>query len=391
MNFGVYIHIPYCLQRCHYCDFTTFEQNSIMPPESYLELLIKEISQRSVHLPFRELTSVYFGGGTPSLFPIDYIHKILEKLESCGLVISSSTEVTIEINPTTIDLNKVKDYLDMGINRFSVGAQSFSDNLLKLCGREHNAQQTIDTLDILARLNTNFSLDILYALPQQSLSQLKLDVETALLFQPQHISAYCLTLPKGHTMNMGRPPEQSQVEMLDLITNSLAEKGLDQYEISNFAKAGKESQHNLLYWQDGAYWGLGLSAHSSFPFWQQGLRFWNPKSFNAYEEQVSCAKIEKALPHTYLPASQVEELKSWESLTDFCHISLRLNKGLSRDALRYRFGIAAEKLLSKRLTKLIEKKLVEESPQGWSLTDRGRKLSNKVFYETTFLKEDFPH
>ncbi|MCB0389714.1 MAG: radical SAM family heme chaperone HemW [Bdellovibrionales bacterium] len=391
MKFGVYVHIPYCIQRCHYCDFTTFEQNSIMPPEDYLELLLQEITQRSTQISPKELTSIYFGGGTPSLFPIDYIHKIIEKLELSGLFKTKNTEITIEINPTTINTQKVKQYLDIGINRFSVGAQTFSDPLLKTCGREHNSQQTLDTLDILADLNTNFSLDILYALPLQGMEQLEIDIQTALQFKPKHISAYCLTIPSGHPMNKGRPKEGLQVEMLERITQRLNQNGLFQYEISNFARPHMESKHNLLYWEDQSYWGIGLSAHSSLSTWEKGLRFWNPKDFKTYKKQVEAPTVATYYPHQYLPDSQFEELKTWEALTDFCHISLRLNKGLSKDALRYRFGHEAESLVAERLQKVIKSNQVNESPSHWFLTNEGRKISNKVFFELTFLKEDFLH
>ncbi|MCB9027315.1 MAG: radical SAM family heme chaperone HemW [Bdellovibrionaceae bacterium] len=393
MNFGVYVHIPYCIQRCRYCDFTTFEQNSIMPPQEYLALLEKEISTRAIQISQQDLTSLYFGGGTPSLLPVNYIQKIINKLGAMGLHITDSTEVTIEINPTTVDQQKIKDYLSLGINRFSVGAQTFSDELLKLCGREHNVHQTRECLDWLAHLTTNFSLDILYGLPKQSFAQLRFDLEAAMSFHPQHISAYCLTLPQGHPMNQNRPKEKIQIDMLECITDSLNAKGLKQYEISNFANPGFESQHNLLYWKDQAYWGIGLSAHSSFPHLphsQMGLRFWNPKDFKTYIHQVNNPRAQEAFPHEYLDSSQFEKLNIWESLTDFCHISLRLNEGLSKDALRYRFGPEAVNLLEIKFKELLLNKLVQLSSRGWSLTALGRRLSNQVFFSTTFLKEDFP-
>lgn len=389
MKFGVYVHIPYCIQRCRYCDFTTFEQNSIMPPEDYLQLLIKEINDRSSQIKPQQLHSLYFGGGTPSLFPSNYIHKIINKLDAVGLSPTNNTEVTIEINPATVDQQKIKDYLNMGINRFSVGAQTFSNTLLRLCGREHSARETVETLHLIANNTSNFSLDILYGLPEQTLATLQSDIKTALSFHPQHVSAYCLTLPQGHPMNQGRPKDTIQLEMLDYIVDSLVEHHLHQYEISNFAAKGFESQHNLLYWQDQAYWGIGLSAHSSFPFWKNGLRFWNPKDFKQYTKQVRDNDLALGFPHQYLPSDQFEELEIWEALTDFCHISLRLNDGLSRGALRHRFGGLALKLLSGKLRKLVNEEIVHVDSRGWFLTAAGRKLSNQVFFATTFLKEDF--
>jgi oxygen-independent coproporphyrinogen-3 oxidase len=393
MKFGVYVHIPYCIQRCHYCDFTTFEQHSILPPKEYLDLLIREISTRSKQITPRQLESIYFGGGTPSLFPTDYIHKILDTLDNTGLGIAKTTEVTIEINPATITSKSLNEYLSMGINRFSVGAQTFSDPLLKACGREHTAHQTVETLDLLSSKSTNFSLDILYALPEQSLAQLQLDLRTAINFNPSHISAYCLTLPQKHFMNVNRPTDDVQMEMFDFLIDEMSLHGFHQYELSNFSKPGKESQHNLLYWLDQSYWGIGLSAHSSFPFLKNGVRFWNPKDFKSYLAQIHLMEQKESslsfLPIDYLSSEQVEFLRPWELLTDFCHISLRLNRGLDSVALRYRFLEPAVELVSRELAPLIKKQWVNWDGRYWSLTREGQKLSNQVFAETTFLEQDF--
>lgn len=396
MKFGVYVHIPYCIQRCRYCDFTTFEQNSIMPPKDYVELLASEILVRSKNLDTVNLESLYFGGGTPSLLQPEYIYKIIQTLDACGLHITNSTEVTIEINPATINLQKLNSYKEMGINRFSLGVQTFSDSLLKLCGREHNSQQTKETLELLSARTSNFSLDILYALPGQSLEQVAYDLNISLQYKPHHVSAYCLTLPQGHPMNQNRPEDDLQMEMLDLITDQLQTKGWNQYEISNFSLPNFESHHNLLYWEDETYWGLGLSAHSSFPKRasepSQAVRFWNPKDFKSYVEQVAISKssdVHAKAPFQFLHPSQVERLELWESLTDFCHISLRLNNGLSKDALRYRYGEKVLFMVSERLQKSANIGLINETSERWAFTRLGQKMSNQIFLETTFLSEDF--
>ncbi len=396
MSFGVYVHIPYCIQRCRYCDFTTFEQNSIMPPSDYLNLIVLEIQSRSRALQPLELESIYFGGGTPSLFPPEYICKILDTLDACGLRRVNSTEVTIEINPATINLDKLRLYQSMGVNRFSLGVQTFSDDLLKVCGREHNSAQTHESLSLLSGYTSNFNLDILYGLPGQSLPQLEKDLNLALQYKPQHVSAYCLTLNQGHPMNQNRPSDEIQMKMLDHISSQLEQHQIHQYEISNFSKTNFESRHNLLYWKNHSYWGLGLSAHSSLPstniFRKGGVRFWNPKDFNTYTNQVrEASQTNKvALPYEYLPTTQYEVLEPWESLTDFCHISLRLREGLSEDALRYGFGDSAVELVRNRLMTSLQKGYVTQTNFCWTLTSEGQKLSNQVFYDTTFLREDFP-
>jgi oxygen-independent coproporphyrinogen-3 oxidase len=204
MDFGAYVHIPYCLQRCRYCDFTTFEFSEIMPPEKYLQILLREIRKRSSLFEPTKLASLYFGGGTPSLIPAPFILSIISELANCGFEIDSDSEVTIEINPATVNEEKLDFYIKSGINRFSVGAQSFNDDLLKLCGRRHLAEDTRHTLRLLRERSLNYSFDLLFALPSQTLDQLKQDLDEVELFDPPHLSAYCLTVPSGHPMAKNR-------------------------------------------------------------------------------------------------------------------------------------------------------------------------------------------
>ncbi|MCB0361182.1 MAG: radical SAM family heme chaperone HemW, partial [Bdellovibrionales bacterium] len=335
MDFGVYVHIPYCLQRCRYCDFTTFEFTEIMPPEEYLEILLQEIRAGSNLFPPTPLSSLYFGGGTPSLIPTEHILSIIHELANWGFPISNQTEVTIEINPATIDEGKIERYLSAGINRFSVGAQTFEDKLLQLCGRRHSAEDTRQTLNILSRRHLNFSFDLLFALPTQTLDQLKHDLEEVLFFDPPHLSAYCLTIPQGHPMSYGRPPEGVQIEMFDEIEQSLKKIALQKYEISNFSQPGKESRHNLLYWKDKPYWGIGLSAHSYLPRVGNGLRFWNSKQLSTYQSQIRENHLKRGIDQ--IPQDQKEYLEIHESLTDFCHTSLRIKDGLSCGALKAKY------------------------------------------------------
>jgi oxygen-independent coproporphyrinogen-3 oxidase len=263
MSFGVYIHIPYCIQRCSYCDFSTYVQTEIMPPERYVGLLLEEMKQHSFFQP-QPLDTIYFGGGTPSLIEASLIVSLISELEKRGFGRSPGAEVTIEINPATVDEKKLEVYLQHGINRFSVGAQTFDDRLLKRVKREHNAEQTLQTLKLLKKYDLNFSFDILFALPTQTKDGLLRDLEIAVELGAKHISPYCLTVPSGHPLSKARPSEDDQVEMFNMIRDRLEERGYSQYEISNFAIPGFESRHNNLYWSDDEYWGLGLSAHSYY-------------------------------------------------------------------------------------------------------------------------------
>ena len=285
MNFGLYLHIPYCLQRCPYCDFSTYEQSQIPPIDKYVDLLCEEIRQKQGGLQ-KSLDTIYFGGGTPSLLEPKQLSRIFSTLKDSGFIWKNDSELTIEINPATLDPQKIESFLSLGINRFSIGSQTFNDILLERIGRKHSAQDTVDTINLLKSFHANFSLDLLFALPDQTMEDLKVDLETLMSFRPNHVSPYCLTIKDTNPLNKNRPSEQSQVEMFDLVEQRLNDAGLFKYEISNFSTPGYESKHNLLYWQDDEYIGLGLSSHSYLKTKPWGTRFWNPKTYANYEQYI---------------------------------------------------------------------------------------------------------
>lgn len=375
---GLYVHIPYCLQRCSYCDFATYVHDQIMSPDLYVDLLVKELQQRRHLFPGTSLTSIYFGGGTPSLLSAEQILRILNAAEQIGLHISNSTEITIEINPATLDAKKIKTLVRGGVNRFSVGAQTFNDALLKKAGRKHSAQDTMDTLDLLREEQLNYSFDLLFALPQQSLEELDRDLEIICEVRPPHLSAYCLTVPTGHPMSHNRPSDENQVKMFENIHARLQTIGLERYEISNFARRGSESRHNLLYWQDEPYLGIGLSAHSYLKHlgpW--GTRFWNPSSIDQYAAFINAGHAE--------PVDSLVDMKHGEGLTedsslfDFCHTSLRLDAGLDKKALENKFSSNLLGDTKSKLQRLREKGLLVENDNTWRLSPEGVLISNYVF------------
>lgn len=392
MKFGVYVHIPYCLQRCTYCDFATYEKSKIFPSNEYVSVLEAEIAQRAGYFGGRPLDTLYFGGGTPSLLPPQEILAIIRALAKHGYAIQPHTEVTIEINPATVSTDKLNQYLDMGINRFSVGAQSFDDRLLKMVHREHSAQQTVETLEMLAARNLNFSFDLLFALPTQTFEGVQEDVRRAVELGAKHISPYCLTVPEGHPLSKGRAPEDEQVDMFELIYNELEKVGFQAYEISNFAKPGFEARHNLLYWTDEEYWGVGLSAHSYMKSKPWGQRFWNVPNINEYRKQIE-ADFGRHFdsPDRHRPSEEFEVLERHQSLTDYAHTSLRLFTGLSLDELARRFPPEFVKQAQDRLDSMVRRELLmkrDEKGGTYALTRAGLVVSNRVFAEMTFLRED---
>lgn len=342
-----------------------------------MEQVHAEIETRHSRWRDRQVDTIYFGGGTPSLLNSDLIISILHRLANVGFHWSKESEITIEINPATMDERKLDAYLNAGINRFSVGAQSFNDSLLQTCGRKHSAQDTRDTLRILKSRNLNYSFDLLFALPNQGLSGLKADLDEVCSFAPPHLSAYCLTVPEGHPMSRGRAPEDEQIEMFDLIETRLRTIGIEKYEISNFAKPGFESRHNLVYWKDQSFWGIGVSAHSydrdAGPY---GERFWNTKDIYKYGDQ-SLLKL--------LPGEQSEELREHEAMTDFCHMFLRTKSGLAPAAVRNKFSATAAGLIERELKSLLSDGLLEPVGDHVRLTPRGELISNQVFERLTFL------
>ncbi|MCB0419795.1 MAG: radical SAM family heme chaperone HemW [Bdellovibrionales bacterium] len=384
MAFGVYIHIPYCVQRCHYCDFTTFEKSRIMPMEDYLQILLKELRKWSSQISEQQIDTIYFGGGTPSLLPAEHIVSILDTLATVGSFhISSQCEVTLEINPATVDESKLDLYRGHGVNRYSVGAQTFNPEQLKRCGRIHSAQDTRNTLRLLEKYDLNYSFDLLFGLPFQTLMDLESDLQEAQNYAMPHLSAYCLTVPQGHPMSTNRAEDDVQIQMFQIIEQRLKEMGLLKYEISNFAKPGNESRHNMLYWTDQSYWGIGISAHSylrSTALSPYGSRFWNPKDFPSYLDHIENASLELVSAKN----SYSEHLLEHESMTDFCHTQMRLSSGLSLIDFESKFPKKSANLLP-ILEKLASQELIEFENDSARLTKTGEGLSNLVFSELTFM------
>lgn len=389
MAFGFYFHTPYCIQRCSYCDFATYEKGTVPGPEVYFPALMNELHAKQQLTSPQPLTSVYFGGGTPSLVEAHYLTNILKKLRFYGFRIDENTEITIEINPATVSEEKLNIYLENGVNRFSVGAQTFNDRLLKSVRREHSADDTRKTLTLLEKYKLNYSFDVLFALPNQSLDELREDLKELGDFQPQHISPYCLTVPETHPLAKNRAPEDDQIEMFNLLHETLSQYGFEQYEISNYAQPGYESKHNLLYWQDQSYLGVGLSAHSYLNF-DWGTRFWNKSNIKEYLIDYQSAPVHLTLASMAEPLK--EDLSKAQSLTDFCHTSLRLNLGLNLEQVKDKFGAKIQSFIRQKLVHPKLEKLVERHPnmtqESYRLTRQGQFISNYVFEFFTFLKAD---
>ncbi len=330
--------------------------------------------------PSKKIKTLYFGGGTPSLLSLAQIEAILKQIRSV-YTFAENPEITLEINPGTLSLKDFKDLTNLGVNRFCLGLQTFNPSFLKACGREHSPKQTFKDLENMSSLDINFSVDLLFGLPNQSILDLNDDLDKLLEFNPKHVSPYNLTLPKQHFFNKNRPPDEIQIEMMKVITNRLQERQIFRYEISNYAQKSYESQHNKGYWEDLDYLGLGIGAHSYLKdSGNWGSRFWNTSSYSHYQ---------KCVADETRPYQRAEVLKINESLTDFCHTLLRQTKGMHRQDLLLKFGqksLPSE--LWESLAKLEQKGLLSYKNNRWALTSTGFEMPNEVFRELCFLEED---
>lgn len=386
---ALYIHFPYCLYKCHYCDFNSyvFHQPFEALETEYVEALCSEIqcvfSRFSKPL---ELSSIFLGGGTPSLFSAPSFRKIFEFLKQ-HTSFSPQIEITLEANPKTINPQKIEAYLLAGINRFSVGVQSFQEAYLAPLGRLHSGSEAFETLQMLQKIKPpSWSFDLMFAFPGQSLEELKQDLEKAMSLQPPHLSFYQLTL-EPHTLmdesykkgKFSLPEEALQLEMFEVGIEYLEKAGLKQYEISNFANPSHQSKHNLAYWNYQNYLGLGAGAVSflrqdcfaesqSFSPENYGFRWMGPKSPKNY--------LAWAKKPNFLDISETIDLKTAQR--EWWMMGLRLTQGLDLNNFRKLFG---EKNLERFLPILRENQLkgfLEHQSDQVFLTPKGKCLANEV-------------
>jgi putative oxygen-independent coproporphyrinogen III oxidase len=271
---ALYIHLPWCLKKCPYCDFNSHENSGALPEQAYLQALREDISAALPLIWGRTVHSVFIGGGTPSLFSPDAIAQLISDVRAL-LKLEANAEITLEANPGTFETDRFKAFRQAGVTRLSVGVQSFDDRFLKALGRVHNSAQARAALTEAAQHFETFNLDLMYALPGQTLADCGRDVDTGLSFAPPHLSIYHLTI-EPNTYFAKYPPQVPEDDdaytMLDLITERTGAAGLQRYEVSAYARPGHRCWHNLNYWQFGDYLGIGAGAHSKLSFAHRVLR-----------------------------------------------------------------------------------------------------------------------
>jgi oxygen-independent coproporphyrinogen-3 oxidase len=372
-SLALYVHMPWCVRKCPYCDFNSHQLKSAQPDASYIDALLRDFDTESPRLAGRRIDTVFFGGGTPSLFSPEEFARLLTALKE-RIAFAEDAEITLEANPGTIERGRFAGYAQAGINRVSLGAQSFDARALNVLGRIHSADDTHRAVEELraAKLD-NFNLDLMYALPQQTPEEAHEDVRIACSLGPQHISYYQLTLEPG-TVFHARPPrlpdEDTAWDMQTAGQKLLAEAGYAQYEVSAYAKEGKRCRHNLNYWLFGDYVGLGAGAHGklSLGLPMQILRTTKPKQPRDYQDQIRQARGAVGDSAFVAPADLPFE---------FMLNALRLNDGFSRDGYEERTGLALQ-MLDEPLARAQRRGLLEECAAGWRPTELGRRFLNDL-------------
>ncbi|MBU5669935.1 radical SAM family heme chaperone HemW [Peptoniphilus sp. MSJ-1] len=369
-NISIYIHIPFCESRCHYCDFCS----SLINRENvgnYFEYLKKEIRLNDEILKNQKIKTIFIGGGTPSSVPSKYIVEIIEILKSYE--IADDVEITIESNPNSLSLEKARDYFNVGINRISIGAQSFEDAILREIGRVHKSEEIYKAVRNAREAGfKNINLDLMLALPHQNFSHIKKSIEEIEKLKLEHVSYYSLILEEG-TVLYNRckkdlssfPDEAEDRKMYHYVVKSLEKLGLKQYEISNFAKDGYECRHNLVYWKLEDYISFGLSASSNL----ENIRYSNFDSFKEYY---------KSLDNEVLPISYKEELSKTDRINEYIMMGLRLNYGIDLSEIDNRFDIDFMDDYKDEVSKNLNSGLIKIDDGKLALTEKGRDLSNQV-------------
>lgn len=328
---SLYIHIPWCVRKCPYCDFNSHEARGAFPEQEYVAALIRDLELALPQIWGRKVYTVFFGGGTPSLLSGASIAEILRNVRML-LPLDLGAEITLEANPGTVEAGRFAAYCDAGVNRLSLGIQSFSDVHLQALGRIHSADEARRAIDMAQQHFDNINLDLMYALPQQTPEQALQDVRTALSFAPQHLSCYHLTLEPNtlfHREPPALPDDDASSDMQQCIEELLASSGYQHYETSAFAQPGRRARHNLNYWQFGDYLGIGTGAHSKLSFHDKVLRHARHRQPQAYLDAVAQGA----------PLQQEHEVSRADLAFEFMMNALRLNEGFDSTLFQERTGL----------------------------------------------------
>ena len=379
---ALYLHIPFCVQKCLYCDFASYAGFGEQAQRAYTDAVCREIALRAAEAANMAAdASIYFGGGTPSVLPTECIAQLVNALKQYGFW-QQPCEATIEVNPGTADLAKLQVMRQLGFDRISFGVQSLQDNELQAIGRIHNAQQALEALQLAKAAGfKRISADLIYGLPSQTMTSLQDTLERLADTGIEHISVYGLIVEEGTPLaslvDKGKiilPDEDTAADMYELVQDFLRERGFERYEISNYAKNGQYSRHNTVYWEYRPYMAFGAAACG----FDGQRRRTGVSAVRKYIEEL------EAFGGEDLRASalyNVEELSCAELLEEFMFMGLRRSEGASLAEARERFGVDVLQRFACELAPLFEQKLIayDASTQRLRLTERGMEVGNQIF------------
>lgn len=367
---SIYVHIPFCVQKCAYCDFLSAPAD-LDTQEQYLHQLMNEIAKKAAQYAQNYIVkTIFIGGGTPTSVPASLLCEVLQMLRHC-FTVEDQAEISMECNPGTVDEKALQAYHNAGVNRLSIGLQSTQDGLLRTLGRIHTFEQFLTTYQAARAVGfDNINIDLMSALPDQTLEDYEQTLETVLALEPEHISAYSLIIEEGtpfYEMELALPDEDTERKMYERTKQILAQKGYMRYEISNYAKHEKECRHNLVYWHRGEYLGLGLGAASLLKRSAlEEVRLKNNSDLNTYLSGDFSYEEE-------------EMLSRRDAMEEFFFLGLRTMQGVSLFDFAEQFGEDTIAWFDEAITQSIRDGLLEQQGEWLRLTDKGIDVSNVVF------------
>lgn len=365
---ALYIHVPWCVRKCPYCDFNSHAQREPLPEAEYIQTLLNDLEDESIFAQGREISSIFIGGGTPSLFSADSYKALLQSINRI-IPIARNAEITLEANPGTFEQDKFLGYKDAGINRLSIGIQTFNDAQLQGLGRIHSASEAIKAASLARELFPKLNLDLMHGLPQQSQNDALDDIQQAIALEPDHLSWYQLTI-EPNTEFHAKPPQLPVDETLWSIQEQgvslIQDAGFNQYEISAYAKGDNRSQHNKNYWEFGDYLGIGAGAHGKVTLLSEQtiIRRWKQKQPKSYMQPTT-----RLVGHE---AIQKEDLAF-----EFMLNALRLYDGVPTSLLTDRTGLSKDDI-KPAINSAIKQGLLSPSPERLKPTQQGRLFLNDL-------------
>lgn len=380
---SVYIHIPFCQQICHYCDFTKFFYNEKLADE-YLEALAIEMAAY-IKQPKQQMKTIFVGGGTPTALNYQQLKILLQMIDK-HFDTESCLEYTFETNPGDLDKDKIQLMQAYGVKRISLGVQVFDDEMLEKIGRVHRIKDVYENIDGLTQQGfTNISIDLIYSLPNQTIKDFEDTIKEALAFKLPHYSSYSLQIEPKTVFyqrykkgKLHKPKEEEEAAMYELLRKEMKTNGLNQYEVSNFAKPGYESLHNLTYWNNEHYYGFGAGAHGYLP----GERIINLRPLPAYVKQAN--KDGKPVLH-------VESIGKRERVEEEMFLGLRKTKGVSKTLFKEKYGIDISAIYGDDISYLKQKGWLAENSEFVHLTEPGFLFGNEVFQEFLLDEDSLEH